>query len=276
MEPTLFTLPEDFGMGSNDTLIHFYSNHKSSVNNKVIFKKNMFCLLQHGVKEVQTATGKEKITNSDLLMLTSGSTLMSESVAKDNKYEAILIFFDNKILSDFCSKRGIKFNKKRSKNSILKIRRDDFLNNYCTSLQLLHKQKNSEINDMKVQEILGYVSIQFPETFLQLVTQALADKSDLKLKQVVELNSNKGLTIDELAFLCNMSSSTFKRHFAAIYNMPPQKYFTQQKMEQAKSYLASRKRPSEIYLDLGYENLSAFSNEFKKYFGISPSKFQTK
>ena len=35
-----------------------------------------------------------------------------------------------------------------------------------------------------------------------------------------------------------------------------------------------QKRPSEIYADLGYENLSAFSTEFKKHFGMPPKQFQ--
>lgn len=274
MNSDLFILPDEFGIGSNDTLIYFYSNNKSSVNNKVVFTKNVFCLLQHGVKEVKTAVGKEVITNNELLMLTSGSSLMSESISENGKYEAILVFFGNKTLLDFCTKQGMEITSKASDRSILKVSRDEFLNTFCRSLQLLKKQQTTQINDLKVLEILSYVSISFPELFQQLVSQALTDRTDIKLRQVVELNSNKGLTIEELSFLCNMSVSTFKRHFAAIYHVSPQKYFTKVKMERAKTLLSLQKRPSEIYEELGYVNLPAFSNEFKKYAGLSPKQFQ--
>jgi len=274
MNPELFTLPEDFNIGSGDTLIYFYSNDRSSVKNKVVFTKNMFCLLQHGVKEVQTAVRKEVITNNQVLMLTSGSTLMSESVAQNGRYEAILIFFGNKTLTDFCSKHDLQIHKSTDEKAIHKINKDDFLDNFCQSLLLLKKQNNVQMNELKAMEILSYISLKYPETFNQFASQALGSKTDIKLKQVVELNSNKGLTIEELAFLCNMSISTFKRHFTSVYQMSPQKYFTQLKMEQARRLLSLQKRPSEIYSELGYANLSAFSNEFKKHFGLSPSQFQ--
>jgi AraC-like DNA-binding protein len=274
MTSDLLSLPDDFFIGSDDTLICFYSNNKSSVKNKVVFTKNMFCLLQHGVKLVQTAWGEETITNKDLLILTSGSALMSESVAEDDNYEAILIFFGNDTLSDFYAKHPFKSSTKPQKKSILKVTRDEFLNNFCQSLQLLRSDNNKSIDDLKVQEILGYISAKYPDTFQLLVSQALRDKSTIKLKQVVDFNLNKGMSIEELSFLCDMSVSTFKRHFAAIYNMPPQRYFTQLKMEQAKRFLSLQKKPTEIYSELGYENLSAFSSEFKKHFGLSPKQFQ--
>lgn len=198
MNTELFTLPDDFCSGSNDTLIYFYSNTRSSVKNRVVFTKNMFCLLQHGVKEVQTAAGKEVITSGQVLMLTSGSTLMSESVAENNRYEAIIIFFGNKTLTDFCARHKLTVKSSAGK-AIYKVSRDAFLDNYCYSVQLLRAQHAAGMDELKTHEILAYVYSKYPETFRQFVSQALASGTDIKLKQVVELNSNKGLTIEELA-----------------------------------------------------------------------------
>ncbi|MEL1244598.1 AraC family transcriptional regulator [Flavobacterium sp. DGU11] len=274
MSSIIYTLPEGFTTGTDDTLIYFYTNDRPSEKNKVVFTKNMLCLLQNGIKVVHTANGKEIVTNEEVLMLASGSILMSEQTVA-NKYEAILIFFGNKTLSDFCAKRRLSFNEKSPSKSIFKVPQDSFLKNFCLSLKLLKEQGNSEMNEVKIQEVLNYISTTSPDIFNRFVGQALAGKSDIKIKQVVGLNLHNGLTTEELAFLCDMSVSTFKRHFAALYNMPPQKYFLQQKMDQAKLLLSLQKRPSEIYAELGYENLSAFSNEFKKHFGLSPKQFQT-
>jgi AraC family transcriptional regulator, exoenzyme S synthesis regulatory protein ExsA len=273
MDKDFFTLPEDFGIAPRDTSIYFYSNTSSSVKNKVVFTKNMLCMVHAGVKEVQTAEGKEVITNQEVLLLSSGSTLMSESVAEDSKYEAILVFFSNEVLVDFCKGAALQ-NSSSPVKKIYKIQKDPFLNNFCQSLQFLRAQGHSEMDELKTREILQYISLMHPEMFRAFMQQALTAKADIKLKQVVELNINKGLSIEELAFLCNMSVSTFKRHFSAIYKMSPQKYFTQLKMDQARLLLSLRKRPSEIYLELGYSNLSAFSSEFKKFFGQPPTQFQ--
>lgn len=273
---THFTLPDDFGIGINDSLIYFYSNNRSSVNNKVFFTKNMICLLQKGLKQVYTPEGRTSINNNEVLLLTGGSVLMSEAATEDNLFEAILIFFGNKTLTDFCARHTGTFVQKTSDKPILKLCKDDFLSNYCESLYLLRKEQNSAIDELKIQELLGYLSIKYTDVFQCMVSQALEDHRDIKLKQVVESNIHNGLTIEELAFLCNMSISTFKRHFADVYKMSPQKYFTELKMKKAEFLLSLQNRPSDIYADLGYESLPSFSSEFKKFFGMSPKQFQDK
>ncbi|MBO9703622.1 MAG: helix-turn-helix transcriptional regulator [Sporocytophaga sp.] len=276
MNKTYFTLPDDLGIGLNDTLIYFYSNDRSSVNNKVFFTKNVICLLQKGIKQVHTSEGKTSINNNDVLLLTGGSILMSEAVTEDNMFEAILIFFGNNTLTDFCARHTGTFVQKASDKPILKLCKDDFLSNYCQSIYLLRKEGNSAIDELKVQELLGYLSTQYKDVFQCFVSHALEDCREIKLKQVVESNIYNGLTIEELAFLCNMSISTFKRHFAEVYKMSPQKYFTELKMKKAEFLLFHQNRPSEIFAELGYETLSAFSTEFKKFFGVSPKQFQDK
>ena len=47
-------------------------------------------------------------------------------------------------------------------------------------------------------------------------------------------------------------------------------------MEKAGLLLRQNKKPSEIYYELEYENLSSFSNEFKKFFGVSPKNYLNK
>jgi AraC-like DNA-binding protein len=45
-------------------------------------------------------------------------------------------------------------------------------------------------------------------------------------------------------------------------------------MDRARAMLAAQQRPSDIYEELGYEHLAAFSNEFKKHTGITPGHFR--
>src|SRR5690349_3246464 len=124
MNDSLFTLPDDFGIGLNDCLIYFYFNNRSSVNNKVVFTKNMICLLQQGKKEVYSTEGRTGITSDEVLLLAGGSVLMSETVAENYAYEAILIFFGNQTLADFCARHSFTLPQKTSGKAIQKISRD--------------------------------------------------------------------------------------------------------------------------------------------------------
>ena len=83
---------------------------------------------------------------------------------------------------------------------------------------------------------------------------------------------HSNLKLEEIAFLCNMSLSTFKRHFVNEYNVSPGKWLKNERLQKAKEMLEQGEKPSEIYLDFGYNNLSNFSVAFKNKFRISPSE----
>jgi transcriptional regulator GlxA family with amidase domain len=53
---------------------------------------------------------------------------------------------------------------------------------------------------------------------------SLISKEVSPFKNVVESNVHSNLKLEEIAFLCNMSLSTFKRHFIVEYNEAPGKW----------------------------------------------------
>jgi len=84
---------------------------------------------------------------------------------------------------------------------------------------------------------------------------------------------HSNLKLEEIAFLCNMSLSTFKRNFTAEYKVSPGKWLQDKKLQRAKDLLESgHLKSSDIYLEVGYNNLSNFSIAFKNKFGVSPTE----
>lgn len=78
-----------------------------------------------------------------------------------------------------------------------------------------------------------------------------------------------------MAFLCHMSTSTFKRRFSEIYHTTPQKWLLTRKLEMAAELLrSSEESPSGVYLKVGYQNHSSFSQAFRNHFGNTPSDYQ--
>lgn len=57
--------------------------------------------------------------------------------------------------------------------------------------------------------------------------------------------------------------------------MPPIKWFQEKRLEHAAFLLKNKsKRPSDIYIDIGYESQSNFSAAFKTKFGVTPKQYQ--
>lgn len=96
-----------------------------------------------------------------------------------------------------------------------------------------------------------------------------------KFEEVIQSNLYANLSLDELARLCHMSLSTFKRKFKDVYNESPVKYFTKMKVAKSIELLKSKDlRVSDIAYDLGYESLTTFNRVFKEQTGKSPSEYR--
>ncbi len=94
-------------------------------------------------------------------------------------------------------------------------------------------------------------------------------------KKTIENNVLSSLTLEELAHLCNMSTSTFKRKFKSSYSESPAKYILHRKLEHAVQLLVSTDtRITEIVFDCGFDSISSFNRCFKKQFKISPTQYR--
>ena len=123
--------------------------------------------------------------------------------------------------------------------------------------------------------------------FIILMTKTLNVPSELdflaamfkpnfaKFEEVIQNNLYANLNVEELARLCHMSVSTFKRKFTEVYASSPLKYFRQLKVTKAMDLLKNKERRiSDIAYDLGFESPTAFNRVFKQQTGKRPSDFR--
>jgi AraC family transcriptional regulator, exoenzyme S synthesis regulatory protein ExsA len=271
-------LPDYYGgeTGSEFYFHHFVTEEKH-VRHNIVLKQNLICIILQGSKEVFGSHRPMKVGNHQVLLMSSGSSIMMHSVANGGeKLESILIFFSDRVLQDLCVKHKLHLSGKKEKSSsVMTVDKDEFLKNFECSVRLLNKKEFNQLQKLKLEEILLYLAIKKPsEAFSSFLQNALGDQRSEKLRHVVAANCANGLSVEELAFLCDMSVSTFKRHFLKTFGCPPKKFLIDKKMEKAQELLRIHQHPSEIFRDLRYQSLSAFSVEFKKYHGVSPKEFQ--
>ena len=128
---------------------------------------------------------------------------------------------------------------------------------------------------LKFEELMLHLLANYPEKMLSFNSMKKSDFNDLEIKKIVEKNITTNISVEELAFLCNMSESTFKRRFNGIYGMPPGRWMLARRMQIAKTLLEfHNERPAEIYHKVGYENHSSFSQSFRQVVGMSPKEYQ--
>ena len=84
---------------------------------------------------------------------------------------------------------------------------------------------------------------------------------------------NETLRVEELAALATMSVSSFHRHFRAVTSMTPIQFQKQIRLREARARLLAQ--PDDITgvgFAVGYDSPSQFSREYRRMFGVPPSR----
>jgi AraC-like DNA-binding protein len=102
-----------------------------------------------------------------------------------------------------------------------------------------------------------------------------AEPGKIDLADFMQKNYFFNVSMERFSYLTGRSLATFKRDFQKIFNTSPQKWLLQKRLEQAHYLIMERKqKPSDVYLEVGFENLSHFSSSFKQLFGYNPSSLR--
>lgn len=160
-----------------------------------------------------------------------------------------------------------------AKSTYVMLKKHPFLTGLFSSLEQYFDARqypSKELMETKLQEAVF--------TLLQLrpdLGQVLFDFSEpwkINLEDFMNKNYKCNLTVEEFAHYTGRSLSTFKKDFAEIFHNTPSRWIVKRRLEEAKCLMEKLgKKPTDVYLEVGFKNLSHFSTAFKREFGISPS-----
>lgn len=244
----------------------------------VTLTQNAFSFLIDGKKEVITNNTALSIENTNFLFMKSGHCLMTEKTSDSNKvYRSLLLFFSDDILIAFIKKHDVLLNKAPLPQSAYTFIYDGYTTQFVKSLLEVYKLPQPiqrKLIETKLEEILLFLVASHGVDFLHSILNK--NNQNKSFTTVVEHNILNKLSLKELAFLSNMSVSSFKRMFEKHYGISPIKWFQDKRLDHA-TYLLKQeqKRASEIYLEIGYENLSSFIQAYKAKFGVTPKQHQS-
>ena len=261
-------------LDSIDLFIYDFKMTEDVIKSKVNLNMHMFSFLQVGKKQVHIEDATIKVNKDQSILLKKGNCLWTELLDTEAIYYCRLLFFNDKQLKSFLNKHT-KGPRNEDAISYFVIENDAFIDSYLDSLTTIFSasmELMQTLLEVKFEELMLYLLNKYGEKFEDYL-YSLISKKKSAFHKIVDNSTYSSVTIEELAFLSNMSLSTFKRRFIEEFKSPPGKWLRNKRLSKAKELLQSgTHKSSEIYQDLGYNNLSNFSSAFKNKFGISPNQ----
>ncbi len=132
------------------------------------------------------------------------------------------------------------------------------------------KIMTEEFLKIKIRELVHLLAA-LDDSKVNAFLRELFQSKHYKFQEVIDANLYENLRMEELAFLCGLSLSSFQRKFKSIFDISPKQYILTKRLEKAKSLLERTEMSvAEIAYSCGFEDASHFSKSFAASFKISP------
>lgn len=198
--------------------------------------------------------------------------------ANKQEYRSFSVMLHTERLKKYAMEHHITTEKKYTGAPNIVVPADSFTKSYFHSLLPYVEHANEvskSMETMKVNEMITLLLEIRPE--LKEMLFDFSEPFKIDLEAFMEKNYRYNASIASFARLTGRSLAGFKRDFERIFNTSPRRWLKEKRLAEA-YYLIARKnqKPADIYLDLGFENLSHFYASFKEKFGITPATINTK
>lgn len=223
-----------------------------------------------------------EVPSNHLALVRKGSYIMSETLSDgDSQFSAFLFFLSDPMVEEFLNTTVPKDGTIETRRKyVCPIGYTNELNLYLESIILLlsgEKKAYSEeaLLQVKARELLLLMMQTDEAKGVMSVLSHSSDNEEARMRRVMNQNCTSAITLEELAFLNNMSISNFKRKFSKYFGVSPGKWIKDKKLDRGRHLLETTDRTVlEVALAIGYKSPSHFIKEFKSRFGISPAQLK--
>lgn len=189
------------------------------------------------------------------------------------EYRSIAICIDQNTLLEMSEPYQRSIAASQHYDNVLLLRPNKIFKTYVDSLlpYLEHSsQITGELLKTKIKEaVLVFLSAN-PD--LKNLLFDFSEPGKIDLQAFMEEHYQYNGDLQHLAYLTGRSISTFKRDFEKIFHTTPSRWVIQKKLEAAHLLLKEKKmKPTEVFMEVGFNDYSHFFTAFKKLFGIAPS-----
>ena len=275
--PNYFLEEQPHNVISSDSIFTVTYSSKRS-NEKIAIRNitHVMILLVEGAKRLKFKEEELKLQEGSIFFLAQGNYFMSEVVSEGGKYEAIMVYFDDKFILDFVKKYEVDLatsHEKRvvtfSSSVVLKL----LVDSYPLYLNQVLERKN-EIIKLKTEEIFLHLLSEKGEQFRPFL-KGIVNSSKDRLKYILEANIDMIESVDDMCKLTRVSREELRKEMKKSFGMQPKAWLDSKRLEQASQLLTnSDETIASIATTCGYSTLSWFGVQFKKAYGVTPKVYR--
>lgn len=254
----------------------FYSYYAAKRKEKVGFFEHSSLVLQvSGQFTFETACQSISMKTGEMLLIRKNQLGEITKMPLDGEdYQTILIVLKEDLLRQIALEERIETRLKYTGPLNVLIPENDFLHGFFQSIIPYVRQPKDQIIPamglLKVKEAVQLLLHTRPALIEFLFDFSEPHKMDLEKFMVSNYHFN--VPVEKFAQLTGRSLAGFKRDFQKTFGMAPRQWLLEKRLAEARHLIENKnKKPSAIYLDLGFESLSHFSHAFKKQFGTAPT-----
>jgi AraC-like DNA-binding protein len=254
----------------------FYAFLSTQRKEKVVFHGHNILILQvSGQLSLETATEKIATKPGDMLLVRKNQLAQLTKIPLPGEnYQSIVIRLQEDLLRQIALEAHIEAAHRYTGPSNIILPANDYLRGYFQSvtpyIQRPEEKLTTALGTLKVKE-----GVQLLLHTMPALKEFLFDFSDphkIDLEKFMLGNFHYNVPIERFAQLTGRSLAAFKRDFQKLFGMAPRQWLQEKRLTEARHLIEKKhKKPSAIYLDLGFESLSHFSHSFKKKFGKAPT-----
>lgn len=240
-----------------------------------------FYYIVEGDSRTFTSHGTINQQSSEGLVLRCGNYFTEFLSSNSNRFEAIAIHLYGDTLRMIYDRDFPDFLKEvdRVRPVHFELRAaSELISTYMKSLEFYFENPalvSDELQKLKIKELLLLLARTDKAADVRRLIAGLFTATNKDFAATIEANLYENLSVDELAHLCGMSLSSFKRTFRKAFGAAPATYIRQQRMERATKLLRrTEQRVSEVAFDCGFQDLAHFSRTFQKIYGMSPTEWR--
>ena len=226
--------------------------------------------------ELSLKYGKYQLTflpGDTVLVPKNQLTRSLKKPARGKPFKCVSLFLPEANLRAFYSKHAVSENWSENISKQRPITPHPLLKSFFGTLLPYFEMQDDlpeELVPIKIQEILTIINT--IDKRASAILGSFGEVGKIDLKAYMEEHFMYNLPLERFAFLTGRSLTSFKTDFKKIFNNTPGKWLTEKRLNLSHHKLNSEKqKATDVYLSVGFENLSHFSFAFKKAFGYSPS-----
>jgi AraC family transcriptional regulator, exoenzyme S synthesis regulatory protein ExsA len=230
-----------------------------------------------GETHIQHQKGRLVLKKNQILLAQKNQLAKSIKIpATDKVYKIISVILTDTALQQYALDNSIHENKNYTGEKNLLLKPDALLKSYFRSL-LPYTEQSQKISK-KLAAIKTNEAIELLLNLKPSLKSFLFDFSEpykIDLEKFMLQNYHFNVPIEHFAKLTGRSLASFKRDFDQIFQTPPRKWLQEKRLAEAYHLIQQKKRkPTDIYLEVGFENLTHFYSSFKQKFGVTPASIQ--